>query len=129
RAVNAAEKLEQFWLEGLHADADAIDSGIAIAEKFVAVDSSRVSLQCYFAIKIDWKRCRDPGEELADAFRLERRRGAAAEEDTLHGPSAPRVRVAVMLQLPQQRVGILHFRNVRHDMGIEIAVRALTDAI
>src|SRR5687767_4937561 len=113
--MNSAEKFKPLRLKRLHPDADAVHAGIVVAEEFVAVDGAWIGFQRNLAVEVDGKRRGDPGKEFADARRLKSRWCAAAEEYTLHGPAAPILQLAVMLQLLQERVGIIYFRNFRHD--------------
>src|SRR5258708_31233186 len=87
--MNAAEKLEQPGLKRLHADADAIDAGVTVAKKFLAIDGARVRFQSDFAIDLERKRCDNGGENLTDALGLEGRRRAPAQKALLHGSAAP----------------------------------------
>ena len=58
--MNAAEKLEQPGLKRLHADADAIDAGVTVAKKFLAIDGARIRFQGDFAIGLDGETLRRP---------------------------------------------------------------------
>src|SRR5882724_5128262 len=127
--MNASQKFENFWLKRLHADADAIHAGVAVAEKFVAIDRARVGFKRDFAIGIDRKRGRNPRQKLADARGLECRRSAAAEENALYGLTPPIIQVSIMFKLPQQSVGIVSFGDFLHHMGIEVTIGALADAV
>src|SRR6266508_3860490 len=127
--MNASQKFENLWLKRLQADADAIHAGVAVAEKFVAIDRTRVGFKRDFAIGINRKRGRNPRQKLADAGGLERRRSAAAEENALYGSTPPIIQVSVMFKLPQQSVGISLFRNDGHHVRIKVTVRTLTDTV
>src|SRR5262245_50458590 len=117
--MNAAEKLEQPGLKRLHADADAIDAGVTVAKKFLAIDGARVRFQSDFAIDFEGKRCGDIREQLTDVVWFEGGRRAAAEKNALHGSAAPFVSTAEELELAQQIIGIALFRNLRHDMRVK----------
>src|SRR6266498_967414 len=127
--MTASQKFENSWLKRLHADADAIHAGVAVAEKFVAIDRARVGFKRDFAIGIDRKRGRNPRQKLADAGGLERRRSAPAEENALYGSTPPIIQVSVMFKLPQQSVGIASFGDFRYDMRVKVAVWALADTV
>src|SRR5258708_40250109 len=66
--MNAAEKLEQPGLKRLHADADAVDAGVTVAKKFLAIDGAGIRFQSDFAIGLTGKRCGDRREKLTDAL-------------------------------------------------------------
>ncbi len=87
--MNPAEKFEQARLKGLHADADTVDTGVAIAKEMIAIDRAGIGFQGDFAICLDRKSCRRPSEKFADAFRFKGRRRAAAKENTLHSAALP----------------------------------------
>src|SRR5688572_19362986 len=127
--MNASQKFENSWLKRLHANANAINAGVAVTAKFIAIDGSRIRLQRDLAIEIDRKRRCDPGQELTYTCWFESRGRAAAKEDALHSSAAPFVQALVMFQFSQQSIGVSSFRDHWHDVRIEIAVRALADAV
>jgi hypothetical protein len=65
--MDSAEKLKQPRLKGLDANADAIDSGFAIAGKIAVIDGARISLEGNLAIWIDRKRRKGAFQDDADA--------------------------------------------------------------
>src|ERR1051325_5333503 len=125
----AAQKFQQSRLKRLDADADCVCPRVAIAEKFVAVHVARIGFQRDRAVRVDRKRRRHPSQELADALGLEGRGRAAAEKNALRRAPAPFVGIPVMFQLPQQRVRVALLRDGGDHMRVEVAVRALADAV
>jgi len=114
--VNAPEEFKQFGLKRLHADTDAIDAGIVVAEEFIAVNGSGIGFQSDLTVGFNGKRRRTPSEELADALRLERRWCAAAKKNALRRTAAPFLRVAIACQFGEQRIHIGLFGNFGDDM-------------
>ena len=92
--VNAAEKLEQPGLKRLHADADAIDAGVAVAEKFLAINGARVRFQSDFAIGLDWGNVAATEDEAYGCSAGSKVDGVPPPKNALHGSAAPFVATA-----------------------------------
>ena len=127
--MNAAEKLEQPGLKRLHPDADAIDAGVTVAKKFLAINGARIRFQSDFAIGLTGKRCGDRREKLTDALWFEGGWRAAAEKNALHGSAAPFVSTAEEFELAQQSISIALLWDLRHDVRVEVAVGTFADAV
>src|SRR4030095_5222360 len=127
--MNASQKFENSWLKRLHADADAIDAGVAVAEKLIAIDCAWIGFQGDFAISIDRKCGGDPREELTDAVWVKCRRRAAAEENALYRPTLPIIGVSEIFKLAQQGAGIDLFGDFLDHVGVEVTVGAFANAV
>ena len=114
-------------VQGLHAERDAVDAGLAIAAKTRRLDARRIGFERHLDLAIDRPDTRDRLEDRADRPRLHERGRAAAEEDAGHHAARRKLAHMGKLGLEGANEARLVGRRMAH-MAVEIAIRAFGEA-
>ena len=108
-AVDASQRLERRWIEGLRAERYAVDAGPGIAREPAVLDRAGVRLHCYFDVRGEGQARLESLDQRGDRLDTEQRRRPAAEEDTADSASCCKIEVTV--EIGQQGRDIFLFRN------------------
>ena len=121
--VAAAESMQEFVVETLHAYAQPIYAAVEIRRKLALAEVAGISLQSYFSVRFEIEDGADRVHNMVYVRSWKVGRGAAAEEDRM------KLR-AVEEAAPQGNFGLQRSDIQRHKgldggVGVEVAVRAL----
>lgn len=125
--MDAAEALQATVVEGLHAEAEPVHPGLAVAGERTMLDRAGIGLQGDFRVRREAQARAGKLQETVDCIRREQRGRAAAEEHGLHGAAPGQRQVEVKVR--DQRIDIsIELQRAALFMRVEIAVRAFAHA-
>ncbi|MNP25861.1 hypothetical protein D3C76_1186870 [compost metagenome] len=125
--MDAAEGLELFRLEALHADRQTIDATPAVVGELGLLEGAGVGLQGDLDIRLEADFPLQAFENAADGAGGEQAGGAAAEEDRAQLAAVHMGQIG--MQVGEQRGDVFVFRQFRAGgVGVEVAVRAFAHA-